>query len=198
MFKKGISNVVVWLNVLFIILALCTEGYLFIFEEFSILNIIYGCLDIVLLVESFLYLITGRKKSSAGYFKAYSMLFAIRILINAMLTGGLINTYQAENMPAFSGILTNVFNVLPLAPATMIATCKDLGRKKSFTIVGIIYAIYIIGFILALVRPLGHITTIDKNVFLYIARPGLQALEASLLGIMVVEKYQDKASRNTD
>ncbi len=115
-----------------------------------------------------------------------------------MFTGGLINTYQVESAPAYTGMLTNVFNVLPLAPATMIATCKDLGRKKSFAIVGVIYAVYILGFILALVRPFGQIANIDMNVFLYIARPGLLALEASLLGIMVVEKYQDKASRNTD
>lgn len=198
MFKKGTSKIIVWLNLLFIILALGTEVYLFIYEEFNALNIIYGAIDAVLLVEAFLYLVTGRKKNSAGYFKTFSILYAVRIFINAVFSGVLTKVFYLSYFPEYTQVLTNLFTVLPLVPATMIATCKDLGKKKSYALIGIVYVVYLIPFLFSLIRPFGNVTTIDQNLFFYIARPGLLALLTSLLGIMVVEKYQDKASRNTD
>lgn len=115
---------------MFIFLAICTEGYLFIYEEFSVLNLLYGCLDIILLVESFLYLITGRKKSSAGYYKVFSMVYAIRIFIGAIFAGTLFSTYQLPNQSQVAQVISNALAIIPLAPAVMLATCKDLGRKN--------------------------------------------------------------------
>lgn len=87
----------------------------------------------------------------------------------AIFINNMMSTYQLSYQSKVMQIVFNTLAVVPLAPAVMIATCKDLGRKKTFAIVGVVYTLYIIGFLFALIRPLHNITTIDITVYFYIA-----------------------------
>ncbi len=166
----------IWLSV--VLLILCAVSVVLnivgMTKQYGIMfNIGYIAEIITLLFVSF-YCLSGYKKKSAGMFKG-SLVFR---LISVAL--GLCIAIQ------FKQIFTIIVSIIVLACLTMLLFIKDLGKRKSMVLTGLMIVATVASLVYFCAAAEGfigaHITSILLSVIFF---------------IMVYAKYKDKEARGT-
>ena len=182
--KKNLPLKVVHLA--FMVLGLCFYVYTLInvknatsTTSFLIIGIAQCSAAIFALISGFLYLTHGYKKDAVAYYKGYVWILLIKEIITTV-AGNISSSY-----------LIKFVWIIDLVLLTILTVGKDLGKTKSFTLVGLI----LVGKFILLI-----------NQFLSLKTSGLlgtaivldligQIILTITTGLMVCGKYLDKESR---
>ena len=133
------------------------------------------------LVSGFLYLIHGYKKNAAAYFKGYVWILLIAEGIGACVAIKNGNSYIIKFAKMACVILF-----------TMLATGKDMGKKRSFSIAGTLLVIEVALLIHYLIK---YLPGIDATLLPYIFDPIEHVVLTITTIFMVCGKYIDKETR---
>lgn len=144
----------------------------------SILYIIAFCVSII-------YIIKGATKSNASFFKLFVFTCAIAEVFTCIAQ---IDTIaKGDSLPIPVAILSGIVALLYL----VIAFSKNLGKRTSFVILAIAFVIRTLELISGII--LAQDSIVPYNIVIY--RNVSSLIIASLLGICIYAKYQDKKLR---
>ena len=139
-----------------------------------------ACLfQIAALIYAAYYVFAGFTKDAAKYYKTFAAIFALAQIASLSSLSANANSY-------FGSLLS----ALTLGLILVLFLSKNLGKKTSLILCGILVVVVVLSLIAALVE--GGFTT-GAVIFPIIARFVL----AALLGIMTFAKYIDKAARGS-
>lgn len=144
--------------------------------KFAVFAAFHTSAAIFALISGILYLTHGYKKNAAAYYKVYIM-FLLVFDIFSTISGNLDDSYFMK--------FVWVINLVLL---TILAVGKDLGKTKSFTLVGLI----LVGKIIVFIGMLKTFGSFDVNLVLGMVA---QIVLIITTGLMVCGKYLDKESR---
>ena len=173
---KPIYKVILVLNLLLIVVGVAVS-----IKDINITNTIgtiYTVLDVLALLFALFYIIYGYRKNAAGYYKAFGYLYLLSRVSE-------VAKIYDKNRPALFYILFGIVFVLLL----VLVFGKDLGKKKSFILCGVIVLVELIDF---------FCTFNATGRFNLGAEVKLVDLDlACLYGILTYAKYLDKTERGT-
>ena len=150
---------------------------------FNSARIVTYIAEIIALISGIVYLAYGYKKDAAKYYKAFMVIMVIAQAVFCYWQ--LLGVIAPEPLTAS---IVAIFNIVPLIMLTILATGKDLGKAKSYTIVAIVLACRI-GIIIVDLIALGY-----GSIILYRVS---DVLLAGTAAFMITGKYLDKAERGT-
>jgi len=180
--KKSKFKILMYVNLVFIVLALIGNVYGYVST-----NNYQFILNISALGLSLVYLFYGYKKFAASYFMFFMVFLAIKegLALYSMIVD--------EKVPVYAAAIVGTMMLSYLC----LAFIKNLGKKKSFIICGIILLLSLVTLISGLVyTPI--VITAKTIVGLQLAMFNLtRVLMAIILIIMVYAKYEDKYSRGS-
>ena len=133
-------------------------------------------------IFALLYSVYGYSKNAAGYF---SLLTGSMLLTD--FCGTLTNVVSTADAVAVR-LLPTAMYMISYACLAVLLIAKDLKKKKSFALVGVIIAAYA-------VRTACHIASYGLTESYNVILSNLSL--ALVLGIMIFAKYKDKANRGT-
>lgn len=142
----------------------------------------YQCGSTLLaLASGFIYIISGYKKNASAYFKGYVWILLIAEGIGACVAIKYGNSYIIKFAKMACVILF-----------TMLATGKDMGKKRSFSIAGTLLVIEVALLIHYLIK---YLPGIDATLLPYIFDPIEHVVLTITTIFMVCGKYIDKETR---
>lgn len=175
------------IHLIFMILGLCY----YLYSLYGIKDGHYQAKDVVFiviltittvcaLISGFIYLIHGYKKNSAAYFKGYVWVILINELFTAVWNIGLSSSYFLKMVCSIELIFLTILTV-----------GKDLGKTRSFTVVGLFF----IGKLIMLINSFSYIQAFGSTGISIVLGYAGQIVLAITTGLMVCGKYIDKESR---
>lgn len=154
---------------------------------------IYSAIDLLILGFGFFYFINGYKKDAASFYKYYTLLFAFRIFLSVISVDALFDVNGIGGFP-----LKILMALLPYTPVLILALVKDLGKKKSFTLSGIVFAWYFLCLVATIViSASGSLNVLAMLNTMNLIKSGTMVVFSALLVVMTIAKYQDKDARGT-
>ena len=178
---KPIYKVILVLNLLLIVVGATVS--LMDINGTNTLGLVYTVLDVLALLFALFYILYGYTKNAAGYYKTFGYLYLASRLICAFKTfSGPINI-TANNSKLFNSVSICIIIALLL----VLVFAKNLGKKKSLILCGVIVAFEAILFIIIY----NEIGAFNLGAKLKLADLDL----ACLYGILTYAKYLDKTER---
>ena len=140
----------------------------------AVIWVISCVLVIIELGLALVYSLAGYKKDSARYFHWFGIGFALIGMVSCLMGEALV---------------VMVFQLISFGCACILAVAKDLGKVKSYVLVGVTV---LCSLVLLVIKIFVFGTTIEK------CGPIVGVLIITIIyGIMVMAKYMDKDSRGT-
>ena len=133
------------------------------------------------LISGFLYMANGYKKNAVAYYKGYSWIL--------LAAEGLAATRAISFAPSY---IAKLAWILAIILFTILATGKDLGKTKSFSIAGLLLVIECGLFIYSTVSVISFVSV---ETIAYIIDPIEHIILTITTAFMVCGKYLDKESR---
>ena len=133
------------------------------------------------LISGFIYIISGYKKNAVAYYKGYVWILLIAEGIAACVAISYGNSYIIKFAKMACVILF-----------AMLATGKDMGKKRSYNIAGILLIIEVALLVHYLIK---YLPGIDATLLPYIFEPIEHVVLTITTIFMVCGKYIDKESR---
>lgn len=138
--------------------------------------------EIIALISGIIYLAFGYKKNATVYYKAFMV---ILVVVQAIIC--------YRQMVGTASARVAILNIIPFITLIILATGKDLGKAKSYIIVGILLVCRLI------------ILVLDITVFNFSTNTGFSVINYAISDVllagtaffMVTGKYLDKAERGT-
>lgn len=179
---KDKKEVPQWLSALLVVLILGCMAWTVrsiirnpVSEEIKSALMIFSVLVLLLLVFSLAYRLGGYKKDAALYFMGYIHLYALTTLVAAL------------GLRSIADVHLPLCETLSFGILCAMAIAKDLGRRKSFILCGVLILCKLMVVVVTLVNKAAVTGGIVSDILL-----------AVMLGIMVYAKYEDKKSRGRD
>ena len=132
-------------------------------------------LEFAALIYAAYYILSGYSKDAAKYYKTYSYVLAVALLLALAAISKNANDY-----------LVSLLVTLQFAIVLVLGLSKDLGKKNSMYLCYAYLLVCVIGFALSFA---GGLMTIGYSV--------VQLIFAIVITVMTVAKYIDKAARGT-
>ena len=174
------------IHLAFMVLGLCFYAYSLSRVKESLLftrGFIVGSLQsitaILTLVSGFLYLTHGYRKNAAAYYKGFVWILLIKEIISTV-AGNTSSVY-----------LNKFIWTICLVLLTILTVGKDLGKTKSFTLVGLILA----GKIILLINYISIMDALGAAGISVVMDMVGQIILTITTALMVCGKYLDKESR---
>lgn len=147
-----------------------------------------ACLSIVAMLCAVMYMLKDFRKSGAAFHKFFLYGYALSEIYAVV---------SAVMLPEKSASLTAVvIDGAVLVLLLVLAIGKDLGKRVSFTLAGIIFALNLLLFIGVLAAMPGVLRGGGMEGNIYAVRVGSQLVLASVTGVITFAKYADKAARH--
>lgn len=178
---------IVLISVLFIAAGVLANGYVITSGEANFVAVLESILIIVALVSALFYIFLGYKKDAAHYFKLFLYLFALAQLVSIVNA-----TFNPEHTT-----LSVALAALTYAPVLILASAKDLGRRVSLILCGIVIAVYLFIFVGAAFTYPGSLRGDTSFGTFVLIRDGALLLLSLIMGVITFAKYVDKAERHT-
>ncbi|MBQ0015334.1 MAG: hypothetical protein KBS82_08475 [Oscillospiraceae bacterium] len=191
--QKKLSLPVLIVNGILIVAAFAASMYVIFMESAPMFQRIYSAIDLLILGFGFFYFINGYKKDAASFYKYYTLLFAFRIFLSVISVDALFDVNGIGGFP-----LKILMALLPYTPVLILALVKDLGKKKSFTLSGIVFAWYFLCLVATIViSASGSLNVLAMLNTMNLIKSGTMVVFSALLVVMTIAKYQDKDARGT-
>ena len=191
--QKKLSLPVLIVNGILIVAAFAASMYVIFMESAPMFQRIYSAIDLLILGFGFFYFINGYKKDAASFYKYYTLLFAFRIFLSIISVDALFDVNGIGGFP-----LKILMALLPYTPVLILALVKDLGKKKSFTLSGIVFAWYFLCLVATIViSASGSLNVLAMLNTMNIIKSATMVVFSALLVVMTIAKYQDKDARGT-
>ena len=191
--QKKLSLPVLIVNGILIVAAFAASMYVIFMESAPMFQRIYSAIDLLILGFGFFYFINGYKKDAASFYKYYTLLFAFRIFLSIISVDALFDVNGIGGFP-----LKILMALLPYTPVLILALVKDLGKKKSFTLSGIVFAWYFLCLVATIViSASGSLNILAMLNTMNIIKNATMVVFSALLVVMTIAKYQDKDARGT-
>lgn len=191
--QKKLSLPVLIVNGILIVAAFAASMYVIFMESAPMFQRIYSAIDLLILGFGFFYFINGYKKDAASFYKYYTLLFAFRIFLSVISVDALFDVNGIGGFP-----LKILMALLPYTPVLILALVKDLGKKKSFTLSGIVFAWYFLCLVATIViSASGSLNILAMLNTMNIIKNATMVVFSALLVVMTIAKYQDKDARGT-
>mgnify|MGYP003292920944 FL=1 len=191
--QKKLSLPVLIVNGILIVAAFAASMYVIFMESAPMFQRIYSAIDLLILGFGFFYFINGYKKDAASFYKYYTLLFAFRIFLSIISVDALFDVNGIGGFP-----LKILMALLPYTPVLILALVKDLGKKKSFTLSGIVFAWYFLCLVATIViSASGSLNVLAMLNTMNLIKSGTMVVFSALLVVMTIAKYQDKDARGT-
>ena len=191
--QKKLSLPVLIVNGILIVAAFAASMYVIFMESAPMFQRIYSAIDLLILGFGFFYFINGYKKDAASFYKYYTLLFAFRIFLSIISVDALFDVNGIGGFP-----LKILMALLPYTPVLILALVKDLGKKKSFTLSGIVFAWYFLCLVATIViSASGSLNILAMLNTMNLIKSGTMVVFSALLVVMTIAKYQDKDARGT-
>lgn len=191
--QKKLSLPVLIVNGILIVAAFAASMYVIFMESAPMFQRIYSAIDLLILGFGFFYFINGYKKDAASFYKYYTLLFAFRIFLSIISVDALFDVNGIGGFP-----LKILIALLPYTPVLILALVKDLGKKKSFTLSGIVFAWYFLCLVATIViSASGSLNVLAMLNTMNLIKSGTMVVFSALLVVMTIAKYQDKDARGT-
>ena len=146
-----------------------------------------AALSVAAMLCAIVYMLKGFRKSGAAFHKFFLFGYALSELYAVV---------SAIMLPEKSASVTAaVIDSAVLVLLLVLAIGKDLGRRVSFTLAGIIFALNLLLFIGVLAAVPGVLRGGGMEGDIYAVRVGSQLALASVTGLVTFAKYADKAAR---
>ena len=184
--NKALNPLIMVINL--IAIALCVFGSIYSVirvDAGDVYSRIAAILNIVALLSSAVYVLYGCKKNAAQFFRGFMICYSLSLL--STIVGA---TMQGPDIPA-----TVIVYLVVFALIVVLAAGTDLGKKVSYVICGIIFAVNLGYFIWLFFTSPGIFRGGDMLATANLIGAGSQLALSSLLGVMTVAKYIDKANR---
>ena len=191
--QKKLSLPVLIVNGILIVAAFAASMYVIFMESAPMFQRIYSAIDLLILGFGFFYFINGYKKDAASFYKYYTLLFAFRIFLSIISVDALFDVNGIGGFP-----LKILMALLPYTPVLILALVKDLGKKKSFTLSGIVFAWYFLCLVATIViSASGSLNVLAMLNTMNLIKSATMVVFSALLVVMTIAKYQDKDARGT-
>ena len=147
-----------------------------------------ACLSIVAMLCALVYMLKGFRKSGAAFHKFFLYGYALSEVYAVV---------SAIMLPEKSASMTAAtVDGAVLVLLLVLAIGKNLGRRVSFTLAGIIYGLNLLLLLGVLTAMPGVLRGGGMEGSIYGVRVGSQLVLASVTGIITFAKYADKAARS--
>lgn len=147
----------------------------------DIISYLQGGSALLALISGFIYIISGYKKNAAAYYKGYVwiLLIAEGIAMCVSISNG-------------TNYIVKFVKMATVVLFTILATGKDLGKKKSYSLAGTLFVIEVALLVRSLIK---FLPGIDATLLPYIFEPIEHVVLTITTIFMVCGKYIDKESR---
>lgn len=182
--KNALYKVILIITLLLMIPCALASALIVVGQDTMTTLRISGTAAIVTLLLGFYYVTRGYSKEQAWAFRSFMYCFALTMLMTVVFVGG-----NTDSMPAIA-LSTVMFGLI-----CVIASGKDLGKKKSLWICALICVLGAAALIEGLIR--NPVTEIGGHGAAVAVRTVSNLLLGILLLMMTVAKYIDKAARGS-
>ncbi len=174
----------IWLSVVLLVLLVAGIAFdifaLLKYTELESWNTPVRIIDCIACGIALAYCLKGYSKNAAGFFKAFCIAYCVSRVFPIF---AIAESYRAGN---FVYPLILLMHLITFAAMSIFVVAKELGKKKSCVLAGIIFACTLVNLLPILGTPFYFMIGIITNLILTI-----------VFLIMVYAKYQDKAARGT-
>lgn len=161
-------------NVIVLILAVAAEIWTVITATGA--NLIVSIVELYVLFSAAFYWLYGYKKDTAKFYNLFIYAYAIVILFRVYTSAG------------FGSVPSAICATIAFGGTCILAVSKDLGKKKTLTIGFIVLVAMAVILVRGIVRGALLGATIGRAA---------ETVDAILLNLMILAKYEDKAERGT-
>ena len=175
--NKNLLKILTGISLLFMIACILLNAFVMT-SDTGLIGKISAAFAGCALLNGIMYFAEGCKKDVAKYFRDYVLAYVVSEL---MMIAAILTVYESNCLPLV------MITVVCYGALSILAFAKDLGKKTSCTLIGCTVLLKIAALIY-------EIIAIPQNIALLACSASTFTL-AYALKVMVLAKYEDKASR---
>ena len=187
--KNGLGIVMPLIALMGLVAGIIGNLYLLSFEESAPYLQIAAVFIILAMIAALVYVFGGFKKRGAKYYSLFIYLFALSEFVSIIFAASIA---EEDTSKSLVGVILRValFGIL-----LVLASAKDLGKTKTYTLGIILLVTDLVMFIASLV--MNFTGNGSSTGVIFAIRTGSNLFLSFSLLVMMIEKYADKASRGS-